>query len=65
MGYLEGDVVETNIAKRLQAFSQKLNISAEDAIVPYFQIFHLVQLLVYYLFRLVVQSIHLIAFVNL
>ena len=38
LGYLEGDVVETNIAKRLQAYSQKLNISAEDVIVPYFQL---------------------------
>ena len=38
LGYLEGDVVETKIAKRLQAYSQKLNISAEDAIIPYFQL---------------------------
>lgn len=38
LGYLEGDVVETDITKRLQVYSQKLNRSAEDATIPYFQL---------------------------
>lgn len=38
LGYLEGDIVETNIARKLQTYSQKLNRSAEEAIVPYFQL---------------------------
>lgn len=38
LGYLEGEVAETNIAKRLQTYSQKLNQSAEDAVLPYFQL---------------------------
>lgn len=38
LGYLEGDVVENNVAKRLQMYSQKINRSAEDASIPYFQL---------------------------
>lgn len=38
LGYLEGEVVENNVAKRLQMYSQKLNRSAEDASIPYFQL---------------------------
>ena len=38
LGYLEGDVVETNIARKLQVYSQKLNRSAEEANIPYFQL---------------------------
>lgn len=38
LSYIEGDIVESNIAKRLQTYSQKLNMSAEDAIIPYFQL---------------------------
>ena len=38
LGYLEGDVVETNISKKLQSYSEKLNRSAEDAFLPYFQL---------------------------
>lgn len=38
LGYLEGDVTNTKIAKRLLAYSKKLNRSAEDAVLPYFQL---------------------------
>ena len=38
LGYLEGEVVENNVAKRLQMYSRKLNRSAEDASIPYFQL---------------------------
>lgn len=38
LGYLEGDVAETNIAQRLYSYSEKLNRSAEEAALPYFQL---------------------------
>lgn len=38
LGYIEGDIKETRIAKRLYAYSEKVNRSAEDAIIPYFQL---------------------------
>jgi hypothetical protein len=38
LGYIEGDIKETRIAKRLYAYSEKVNRSAEGAIIPYFQL---------------------------
>lgn len=38
LGYIEGDIKETQIAKRLYAYSEKVNRSAEGAIIPYFQL---------------------------
>ena len=38
LGYIEGDITETNIAQRLYSYSKKLNRSAEDATIPYFQL---------------------------
>lgn len=38
LSYLEGDIVENNITKKLQKYSQKLNRSAEEAVIPYFQL---------------------------
>lgn len=36
LGYLQGDVTETQTAARLKAFSEKINRSAEGAQMPYF-----------------------------
>ncbi len=38
LGYLEGDVKRTELAFRLTSYSEKLNRSAEGAVVPYFQL---------------------------
>ena len=38
LGYLQGDVTNTGMAKRLQAYSEKLNRSAEGAPMPYFRL---------------------------
>lgn len=38
LGYIQGDIKETKIANRLYTYSEKLNRSAEGAILPYFQL---------------------------
>ncbi|MDD4778195.1 MAG: DUF4369 domain-containing protein [Fermentimonas sp.] len=38
LGYIQGDVKETRIANRLYTYSEKVNRSAEGAILPYFQL---------------------------
>lgn len=38
LGYLEGDVTRTELAGRLTAYSEKLNRTAEGAMIPYFQL---------------------------
>lgn len=38
LGYLEGDVTDMQIARRLFAYSDKLNRSAEGVQIPYFQL---------------------------
>ncbi len=38
LGYLEGEVTKTEMAARLTAYSEKLNRSAEGAMIPYFQL---------------------------
>ncbi|HBG57549.1 DUF4369 domain-containing protein [Proteiniphilum sp. UBA1028] len=38
LGYLEGDVTKTQLAARLQSYSEKMKRSAEGAPVPYFKL---------------------------
>jgi hypothetical protein len=38
LDYLQGDVVDTQFAKRLRYYSKKINLSAEGAPMPYFKL---------------------------
>ncbi len=38
LGYMEGDVTNSQIARRLMSYSEKVNRSAEGAMMPYFQL---------------------------
>lgn len=38
LDYMQGEVVETQFAKRLRSYSKKINLSAEGAPMPYFKL---------------------------